>query len=84
MVCPLCYVSYYFYNFREDVYRNRTNVTFLTNYRDRPFPFLIECYAIKKPLLQPLLGPFYKTYDGDGNILRTISLSDLSVNIGRC
>ena len=61
-----------------------------TIYRDTLFPFLTECFVIKETFIATFAASFYKVYDDDddddddGNILKTISLIDLSVNIERC
>ena len=56
-----------------------------TIYRDTLFPLLTECFVIKETSITTFAGSFYKVYDDDdGNILKTISLINLSVNIERC
>ena len=57
-----------------------------TIYRDTLFPFLTECFVIKETFIATFAASFCKVYDDDddGNILKTISLIDLSVNIERC
>lgn len=57
-----------------------------TIYRDTLFPFLTECFVIEETFIAIFAASFYKVYDDDddGNILKTISLIDLSVNIERC
>lgn len=55
-----------------------------TIYRDTLFPLLTECFVIKETSITTFAGSFYKVYDDDGNILKTVSLINLSVNIERC
>ena len=79
LVCPLCYIPMYFYNFREDLHLNCTDPVFLACYRDRLSPFLIECFIIKESSIVAFAGRFFTIYDDDGNIPKNVSVIDLSL-----
>ena len=81
LVCLMCYTLICFYNFRKYLRQNGTDPTFLANYRDRIFPFLIECFVMKECSIATFPRPMLKIYDVDGNILKTVSFLDLSVNV---
>ena len=69
----------YFNNFREESFLNRTDPIFLANYRDKLFPFSTECYVTEESSISAFAEPFCRKYHGDGNILKAVSFTDLSV-----
>ena len=68
MVCPLCEISMYFWNYKNDPQKNKMDPVLMFRYRDKLFPFLCECYMINEPSIACFSEPFLRIYDSEGNI----------------
>lgn len=69
----------HFWNFKEDFKKKRLDAIYLVQYRERLFPFLIKCYLMNESSIAAFTGPYFKTYDSDGNVYQDICLHDLDV-----
>lgn len=59
LVCPLCYIPMYFYNFRHGIKKNCADVVLLACYRDKLFPFLTESFPVKESSIAAFAGAFF-------------------------
>ena len=69
MICPLCYIPMYFWNVKDDLKKNRMDAIFLVRYRDRLFPFLVECFIMNESSIAAFAGPFITIYDSKRTFL---------------
>ena len=82
-ICPVCFVilNNGFWSYKEDLKKHRLDPVFLSRYRNKLFPYLIECYMMHEPSIACFAGVFYKIYADDGNVYRDIRLYDLDVKL---
>lgn len=71
----------YFWNVKDDLKKSRMDAIFLVRYRDRLFPFLVECFIMNESSIAAFAGPFFKIYDSEGNVYQGICLHNLEVLI---
>lgn len=69
MMCPLCYIPIYFWNFKDDLKKNRIDAIFLARYRDRLFPSLVKCFIMNQSSIAAFAGPFITIYDSKRTFL---------------
>ena len=74
---PLCDIILHFWNYKDDLKKQRLNPVFLVCYRERLFPFLIECFLMHEPSIACFAGSFFRIYDADGKVYQDFCLRDL-------
>ena len=80
MICPLCYIPMYFWNVKDDLKKNRMDAIFLVRYRDRLFPFLVECFIMNESSIAAFAGPFITIYDSKRTFLIWFRCSDFFID----
>ena len=56
MVCPMCYIPMFFWNFRDDSKKNRLDPIYMGQYKERLFADLIECFVMKESSIADFAG----------------------------
>ena len=79
MLCSLCEIPIYFWNYKNDLRKNKMDPVFMLRYRNKLFPFLCKCYVINKPSIAYFSRHFFKIYDSEDNIQQDVSLLDLDI-----
>ena len=56
--CLLFDIKQWFWNYKEDLKKHQLDPVFLSRYRNKLFPYLIECYMIHEPSIACFAGGF--------------------------
>ena len=56
MVRPMCYIPMFFWNFRDDSKKNRLDLIYMGQYRERLFADVIECFVMRESSIADFTG----------------------------